>query len=206
MLIPPRWWRLGALLATASVVAASCSASTPAATHNHHRHQALAPHTTTPSSTTTSGASGNTGTGNTGTGNTGTGNTGTGNTGAGNTGTGNSGSGSTTTTARGPSVSGVTTTTSPVYQTTAQGRLRIRHMGPVISRFKPTSSPTGGTVTIVGRRLAHATAVSIDGLQAAIKANGSSKIKAVVPSGATSGPITVVTPYGSATVYGFIVT
>jgi hypothetical protein len=102
-------------------------------------------------------------------------------------------------------VSGVSTTT-PVYAVTAAGKLRIRHMGPAISRFKPTSSPTGGTVTIVGRRLANATSVSIDGLQAAIKANGSTKIKLVVPAGATSGPITVVTPYGTATVYGFVVT
>jgi hypothetical protein len=48
--------------------------------------------------------------------------------------------------------------------------------------------------------------VSFDGIQGAIKTNGSTRIKAVVPAGATSGPITVVTPYGSATVYGFVVT
>jgi hypothetical protein len=68
------------------------------------------------------------------------------------------------------------------------------------------SSPVGGIVTIVGRRLAHATVVSIDGIQATVKGNSSAKIRAVVPAGATSGPITVVTPYGSATVYGFVVT
>jgi hypothetical protein len=79
-------------------------------------------------------------------------------------------------------------------------------MGPAIARFRPISSVNGGTVIIMGRRLAHATAVTFDGIQATISANGSTKIKAVVPPGATSGPITVVTPYGSATVYGFVVT
>ena len=200
----PRWWRFGALLVVASLAAASCSGSTPAAKvkHKHHARQALAAPTTTPPSTTPSTTS--PATGNTGTGNTGAGNTGTGNTGTGNTGTGNSGSAPTTTEA--PAVGGVTATSAPDYVITASGKLKIRHLGPAISRFKPTSSPAGGTVTIVGRRLAHATAVTFDGIQATVSANGSTKIKAAVPPGATSGPITVVTPYGSATVYGFVVT
>jgi hypothetical protein len=201
--MPARWWRLGALLVTASLVAASCSGSTPAAKvkHKHRAVQALAaPTTTTPSttpSTTAPVATGNTGTGN-------TGNTGAGNTGAGNTGTGNSGSAPTTTAA--PAVGGVTATSAPVFVITPSGKLKIRHMGPAIARFRPISSANGGTVIIMGRRLAHATAVTFDGIQATISANGSTKIKAVVPPGATSGPITVVTPYGSATVYGFVIT
>jgi large repetitive protein len=79
-------------------------------------------------------------------------------------------------------------------------------MGPVISKFRPISSLAGGTVVIVGKRLGHATQVSFDGLSAAIRANGTTRIKAVVPAGATSGPITVTTPYGTATVFGFVVT
>jgi hypothetical protein len=79
-------------------------------------------------------------------------------------------------------------------------------MGPVIAKFRPISSPIGGTVVIVGKRLGHATQVSIDGLLATIQADGTTKIKAVVPQGATSGPITVTTPYGSTTVSGFVVT
>ena len=194
MLTPGRSWRLGALLVTASLLAAACGASAPAANHGH-RSPAVA--TTAPGSATTSATAGNTG-------NSGTGNTGTGNSGTGNTGTGNTGTGTSTTGAGAPKIA--TATSTPTYTTTPSGKVRARYLGPGVARFKPVSSPVGGTVTIIGRRLAHATTVSINGIPAKVKANGSTKIKAVVPPGATSGPITVVTPYGSATVYGFIVT
>jgi hypothetical protein len=73
------------------------------------------------------------------------------------------------------------------------------------SKFRPVSSPVGGTVMIVGKRLSHATAVAFDGIQATITSNSSTRIRAVVPTGATSGPICVVTDSGSATVSGFVV-
>ena len=59
---------------------------------------------------------------------------------------------------------------------------------------------------IVGKRLQHATAVGFDGLKGVISSNTATKIRAVVPAGATNGPISVVTASGSATVPGFVVT
>jgi hypothetical protein len=106
----------------------------------------------------------------------------------------------------------VTTTTvgvapgaTPPYVVTKTGRVRHRRTAPVISKFHPVASPAGGTVTIVGKRLQHATAVSFDGIAATISSNSPSRIRAVVPTGATSGSISVVTPNGSSTVAGFVV-
>ena len=78
--------------------------------------------------------------------------------------------------------------------------------GPVIGRFKPVSSPIGGMVTIVGRRVGSTKEVLIGAIPATISFKDSTRVKVVVPPGATSGTITVVTPYGSDTVAGFIVT
>jgi len=60
-------------------------------------------------------------------------------------------------------------------------------------------------VIIYGKRLGHATVVSFDGLPATITFNSNGRIRAVVPTGATSGPISVVTTGGTATVAGFLV-
>ncbi len=113
---------------------------------------------------------------------------------------------STTTTAAGATAPSVTTVTEPKFVVTKTGRVRRRHVSPVIAKFRPLSSPVGGTVIIVGKRLQHAVAVTFDGLKAVISSNTSTKIRAVVPPGATSGPISVVTNNGYATVAGFIIT
>jgi hypothetical protein len=184
--------RFAIVLVTASLVAASCSGSPSAAKH--------AP-------TTTSAAS--SGTGNTGSGNTGRGNTGSGNTGSGSTTTTTPGStttigaGTTTTT---PGTKAVTTTTAALFINPKTGKVQRRVAGPEIVKFRPGSSPVGGTVLIVGKRLAHAQAVAFDGLKATITSNSATKIFAVVPAGATTGPISVVTATGSVTVAGFVVT
>ena len=187
---PP--WLLAVVLATASLVAASCSGSPTAAQH--------AP-TTAPATSS------------------GSGNTGGGTTGSGNTGPGNGGSGSTTTTTPGstttsgartatttPGSNAVTSTTSAFFINPKTGKVQRRVAGPEIVKFRPVSSPVGGTVLIVGKRLAHAVAVAFDGLSATITSNSATKIYAVVPAGATTGPISVVTATGSVTVEGFAVT
>ncbi|HXQ60419.1 MAG TPA: IPT/TIG domain-containing protein [Acidimicrobiales bacterium] len=193
------WWRPVALVVTASFLAAACSASPSAVKHKKHPAAfPVAAPTTAPTTSPTTGT-GNTGLGNTGnTGNTGTGDTGnTGNSGTGNTGTGTAPKSATPTT--------VVTTTTPPPALSPTGR-HHRRTAPFIAKFRPVSSPSGGMVTIVGKRLAHATTVSIDGIPTAFIESGSTKINAVVPPGATSGPISVITPYGTATVQGFVVT
>lgn len=63
--------------------------------------------------------------------------------------------------------------------------------GPVITSFTPTSGKIGKKVTIVGTNLSGATAVAFGGVLAGISSNTATQIKAVVPSGAITGRITV---------------
>jgi hypothetical protein len=181
----PSAGRLAIVLVTASMVAASCSGS-PSAKH-------------APTTSAASSGGGNTGSGNTGSGNTGSGSTTTTTPGS----TTTTGAGTLTTT---PGAKAVTTTTSAFFINPKTGKVQRRVAGPEIVKFKPVSSPVGGTVLIVGKRLAHARAVAFDGLKATITSNSATKIFAVVPAGATTGPISVVTATGSVTVAGFVVT
>ena len=80
---------------------------------------------------------------------------------------------------------------------------------PFISSFSPHSGPVGTSVTIAGVNFAGTTAVWFNNTTPStfvVNATGT-LITAVVPSGATSGPIRVTTPVGTATsVDSFIVT
>ncbi|MGD0378804.1 MAG: hypothetical protein ABSC30_02350 [Acidimicrobiales bacterium] len=187
-------WRLVAVLAAATLLAASCSGSTPkkAKTHPHHHYlqelaaaQAAAAKTAAAKAEAEANAAPST-----------------------TVAVGNTGPGSTTTVVGGvttttaPATAGVPTTTTPVV-ITRTGRIRHRIVVPVIDRLKPLQSYTGATVMIVGKRLQHATTVAFDGIVAKISFDSSTRIKAIVPVGATSGPISVITPYGTATIQGF---
>lgn len=72
---------------------------------------------------------------------------------------------------------------------------------PAISSFSPTTGQVGTSVTISGSCFDGATQVSFNGTPATsfTVGCGGSKIDTAVPAGATSGPITVTTPSGSAT-------
>jgi uncharacterized repeat protein (TIGR03803 family) len=59
------------------------------------------------------------------------------------------------------------------------------------------SANTGATVTIVGNNLTGASEVLFNGIAAAFTVISSTEIKAIVPAGATTGPVTVVTPSGT---------
>ncbi len=61
-------------------------------------------------------------------------------------------------------------------------------------------------VTLTGRRFGQLVAVSVDGIPATVLRHGPDRIEVVVPAGATSGPISVVTRYGSVSLDGFVVT
>jgi hypothetical protein len=78
---------------------------------------------------------------------------------------------------------------------------------PTISGLSPTSGPVGTTVTISGSGLAVATEVRFTGALATVVSNSDTQLVVTVPSGATTGPITIVTPNGqTSSATPFIVT
>jgi uncharacterized repeat protein (TIGR03803 family) len=60
----------------------------------------------------------------------------------------------------------------------------------------PSSGPVGKKITIVGLNLLGATSVRFHGLTAPFTLVSATKITAIVPDGATTGPVKVVTPGG----------
>jgi subtilisin family serine protease len=70
---------------------------------------------------------------------------------------------------------------------------------PTISGFTPTSGTVGATVTLSGTGFTGASKVTFNGVSATFTVNSATQISATVPSGATSGKITVTTPGGTAT-------
>ena len=69
---------------------------------------------------------------------------------------------------------------------------------PTITSFTPTTGPVGTSVTITGTNLTGATSVKFNGTTASITSNSGTQIVAPVPAGATTGPISVTTPNGTA--------
>src|SRR5207302_2012940 len=70
---------------------------------------------------------------------------------------------------------------------------------PAISGTSPASGPVGQSVGIGGKFFTGATAVRFNGTDADFTVVSETQITAHVPVGATSGPLTVVTPQGTAT-------
>ena len=70
---------------------------------------------------------------------------------------------------------------------------------PTITALVPTSGPVGSAVTLIGGGFTGATAVTFGGHGARFTVNSDTQITATVPSGATSGPLSVTTPGGLAT-------
>jgi Domain of unknown function (DUF5666)/IPT/TIG domain len=73
---------------------------------------------------------------------------------------------------------------------------------PTISSFTPTSAAVGATVTLTGTGFTGVTSVNFSGTPAAFAVLSNTSIAAVVPSGATTGTITVTNPTGSGTSSG----
>lgn len=71
-----------------------------------------------------------------------------------------------------------------------------------ISGFAPTNSPPGTSVTITGQNFLGTTAVSFNGWPAVFTVTNNTTIGATVPSGVTTGPITVTAPAGPVTSSG----
>ncbi|HET6464145.1 MAG TPA: hypothetical protein VFH55_00870 [Nitrospiria bacterium] len=70
---------------------------------------------------------------------------------------------------------------------------------PVLTTFSPLQRSVGKTVTIVGKYFSGATAVTFNGRSAPFTVASNYVIHATVPAGATDGPISVTTPYGTVT-------
>ncbi|MCW5864264.1 MAG: IPT/TIG domain-containing protein [Anaerolineae bacterium] len=71
---------------------------------------------------------------------------------------------------------------------------------PTITSFSPTSGPIGASVTINGTAFTGATSVKFNGVsQPTFTVVSATQITAAVPAGATTGPIAVTTPGGTAT-------
>jgi hypothetical protein len=70
---------------------------------------------------------------------------------------------------------------------------------PAITGFNPTSGPVGTSVTIIGIGFTGATNVKFNGVSATLfTVNSDTKVTAIVPTGATTGPISITTPRGTA--------
>jgi len=78
---------------------------------------------------------------------------------------------------------------------------------PTITGFNPLSGVAGNSVVITGTNLLGATALRFNGVNAAFTVNSTVQITATVPAGATTGPISVTTPTGTASSVGnFVIT
>jgi hypothetical protein len=74
---------------------------------------------------------------------------------------------------------------------------------PVISSFSPTSAPVGTSVVITGTYLTGATSVTLNNLIISVySVDSDTQITATIPSAASSGAISVMTPGGTATTSG----
>ena len=69
---------------------------------------------------------------------------------------------------------------------------------PTISDFAPTSAPVGTSVLINGTNFGGAGSVTFNGTNASFSVTSATAIQATVPPGATTGPIGVTTPSGTA--------
>ena len=70
---------------------------------------------------------------------------------------------------------------------------------PTITKLTPSSGGPGKKVTIKGKALAGATAVSFDGTPTVIVKDSPTAITTKVPAGAATGPVQVTTGEGTAT-------
>jgi DNA/RNA endonuclease G (NUC1) len=70
---------------------------------------------------------------------------------------------------------------------------------PALTSFSPGSGAVGSSVVLTGSALTGTSSVSFHGTSAAFTVNSNTQITATVPTGATSGTISVIAPGGQAT-------
>jgi len=77
---------------------------------------------------------------------------------------------------------------------------------PSIASMSPPSGPAGTEVALLGSNLAGTTSVTFNGTAASFSALGAAQLRATVPASATTGPVVVAGPGGTATAGTFTVT
>jgi ribosomal protein S12 len=91
--------------------------------------------------------------------------------------------------------------TGPISITSAGGTATSTdalHILPRLSSFSPASGKAGAAVTLYGSGLANATSVRFNGVDATITSDTATQVKVLAPAAATTGPITITTPEGTA--------
>src|SRR5207247_6390504 len=89
--------------------------------------------------------------------------------------------------------SGGSATSQSIFTVTGGGS-----SAPTIASFAPTSGPVGTSVTITGTGFTGTREVKFNGIGASFNIASDTSLTAIVPAGATTGPISVATPGGSA--------
>jgi hypothetical protein len=74
------------------------------------------------------------------------------------------------------------------------------YLPPAIASLNPTQGAIGQNVIITGNHFTGTTSVAFNGTVASFTVNSGTQITATVPVGATSGPVTVTTPGGTASI------
>jgi RHS repeat-associated protein len=89
---------------------------------------------------------------------------------------------------------------------TASATLTVSRSGLRVTGFRPQSGQVGDSVTVTGANFVGVAGVTFNGVPASAATVGSATtLTAVVPAGATTGPIAVTTPSGTATSHGHFV-
>jgi hypothetical protein len=91
------------------------------------------------------------------------------------------------------------TVTTGAGTATSSSNFSVSGSGPTISNFSPSSGNVGTSVTINGNNFTGANAVRFNGVSANYSFVNDDRVIATVPSGATTGRISVTTPSGTAT-------
>ncbi|RYX85078.1 hypothetical protein EON83_07475 [bacterium] len=91
------------------------------------------------------------------------------------------------------------TTPNGTATSTANFTVTVPNTSPTIASFTPTMGPVGTAVTINGTNMATVTSVKFNNVVAVIKSKTATQVMAVVPTGATTGRISVTSGTGTAT-------
>src|SRR5579859_2395561 len=87
----------------------------------------------------------------------------------------------------------------PQGTATSANNFTVSVASPTLTSFSPTSGQVGTTVTLTGTNFTGATGVKFNGGSATFSVTDASHISTTVPTGATTGTISVTTPGGTAT-------
>ncbi len=111
-----------------------------------------------------------------------------------------------TTTSTKPTSPKPTPTPSPTKATTQPIKVPTVSLTPKITSLSTTTGTAGSSVIITGTNLAATTSVRLSGKSAVIVSRSDTQLEVTVPSGASSGVFSLLTPKGSASSVRFTVT